>query len=54
MFQWEHSGDTVDMCKDRDSETSETAYIMTQVLEIDVKNDRYPYCVVWTPIPLLT
>lgn len=42
------------MCKDKESETSETAYIMTQILEIDAKNDRYPYCIVWTPIPFLT
>ena len=22
--------------------------------KIDIKNDRYPYCIVWTPIPLIT
>jgi len=23
-------------------------------MEIDVKRDRYPYCIVWTPIPLIS
>ena len=22
--------------------------------KIDIKNNRYPYCIVWTPIPLIT
>ena len=22
--------------------------------KIDAKNQRFPYCIVWTPIPLLT
>lgn len=22
--------------------------------QIDSRNDRYPYCIVWTPLPLIT
>ncbi len=22
--------------------------------QIDSENDRYPYCIVWTPLPLIT
>ena len=29
-------------------------YAAYQNGEIDVERGRYPYCLVWTPIPLLT
>ena len=30
------------------------ALMASEASRIDVGRDRYPYCIVWTPIPLIT
>lgn len=36
--------------------SDEEVVVMTSTtdLPIDMKRERYPFCVVWTPIPLIT
>ena len=36
------------------SQNSHSISPKNKTKKIDIKNDRYPYCIVWTPIPLIT
>jgi len=36
------------------SKSLDTTTSSTQAGDIDVKNARFPFCITWTPIPLIT
>ena len=44
-FSWEHA---VPRLPSRSSTTTTTS------LSFDIENSRFPYCIVWTPIPMIT
>ena len=46
------SGASVEMQKPRDSDPEEKKYMVRS--PIDISKDRYPFCIVWTPLPLIS
>jgi hypothetical protein len=50
---YSHSNTTIDMGKDMsDIEQNEKKFIVRR--PIDLERNRYPFCMVWTPLPLIS
>jgi hypothetical protein len=50
---YQNANTTIDISKDiSDAERDEKKFVLRR--PIDIENNRYPFCMVWTPLPLIS